>query len=235
MSDPGDSIPNGAAAVSFPGEELILVDSDDQVVGHASKQAVHRGRGLRHRAFSVFLFDDRQRLLIHRRSMHKPLWHGFWTNSCCSHPRRGEVLENSVRRRLREELTCEVARLERVCAFEYHAAFGDAGSEHELCHIYLAQLAPGAQVLGHELEIAELDWVSPDAVDAMMATKERRDLTPWFREEWALLRGAYADRFGAFLATPVAEPVAEPVDGRAAADAAHQAPQARQFAPAVAR
>ena len=202
MSDPGKHAPRGAPAVSFPGEELILVDGHDRVIGHASKLAAHRGQGQRHRAFSVFLFDDQQRLLIHRRSVHKPLWHGFWTNSCCSHPRRGEVLEDSVRRRLREELSCEVASLERVCAFEYQAAFGDAGSEHEFCHIYLAGLAPGSKVQGHELEIAELDWLSPPGVDAIMA-EERNDLTPWFRQEWTLLRGKHAMQLEKFLLTLV--------------------------------
>lgn len=199
MSDSDISAPPGAPAVSFPGEELILVDADDRVVGHTSKLAAHRGSGQRHRAFSVFLFDDQQRLLIHRRSVHKPLWHGFWTNSCCSHPRRGEVLDDSVRRRLREELSCEVSRLERLCAFEYHASFGDAGSEHELCHVYLGALAPGGRVQAHELEIAELEWVSPAHVDKMMA-ETRDDLTPWFREEWALLRGPHAARLESFLA-----------------------------------
>lgn len=191
--------PRGASAVSFPGEELILVDADDREIGYSSKLAAHRGPGQRHRAFSVFLFDDQQRLLIHRRSVHKPLWHGFWTNSCCSHPRRGEALEDSVHRRLREELSCEVNRLERVCAFEYHASFGNAGSEHELCHVYLAGLASGARVQGHELEIAELEWVAIERVDSMMR-EARSDLTPWFREEWALLRGPHAVQFESFLA-----------------------------------
>jgi len=199
MSDPDVTAPPGTEAVSFPGEELILVDADDRVIGHTSKLAAHRGRGQLHRAFSVFLFDEKQRLLIHRRSVHKPLWHGFWTNSCCSHPRRGEAIDHSVRRRLREELSCEVSRLERVCAFEYHAAFGEAGSEHELCHVYLGELAPGARVQGHELEIAELEWVSPAQVDAMMR-QARDDLTPWFRKEWSLLRGPYAAQFETFLA-----------------------------------
>ncbi len=185
-------------AVSFSSEELVLVDEDDLEVGYTSKILAHQGQGKRHRAFSVFLFDRQQRLLLHRRSAHKPLWPGYWTNSCCSHPRRGEELESSVRRRLGEELGCEAQAITRVFAFEYHAAFEDRGSEHELCHVFLARLADHASVQAHPLEVAELAWCNVFSIDAMMK-EERRDLTPWFRQEWALLRGSYRSEFESWL------------------------------------
>lgn len=199
MSDTVFGSPSsGAVAVSFPGEELVLVDGEDHETGYALKADVHRGAGQRHRAFSVFLFDEQQRLLVHRRSAHKPLWPGFWTNSCCSHPRRGEALESAVQRRLREELSCRATELQHVFRFEYHAPFGDVGSEHELCHVYLARAADTASVKGHALEIAELRWIPCDAVDVLMRTRPA-ELTPWFRQEWELLRGPHRDALQAFL------------------------------------
>lgn len=184
-----------APAVSFPDEELILVDGKDAVVGHRDKLAAHAGQGMRHRAFSVFLFDEMGRLLVHRRSAHKPLWPGYWTNSCCSHPRRGESLEASVKRRLYEELGCAPLALRHVCRFEYQASFGAAGSEHELCHIYLARYHSGSALSAHPLEVAELDWLDGEQVDRLMQTRSA-ELTPWFQLEWALLR----ERHGALLA-----------------------------------
>ena len=120
--------------VSSEREELILVDRDDREIGFASKANAHDGDGVLHRAFSLFLFDDDGRLLLQQRAPDKRLWGGYWSNSCCSHPRRGESLEVATRRRLRDELNFET-ELEHVYWFCYQASFGDAGSEHELCHV----------------------------------------------------------------------------------------------------
>ncbi|MDH5246330.1 MAG: isopentenyl-diphosphate delta-isomerase, partial [Betaproteobacteria bacterium] len=86
--------------VSSEREELILVDEDDNEVGHLSKADCHDGQGRLHRAFSVFLFNDAGELLLQQRGRSKRLWPGYWSNSCCSHPRRGESLEIATSRRL---------------------------------------------------------------------------------------------------------------------------------------
>ena len=197
------------APVSFLSEELILVDSRDKIAGHCSKLEAHRGAGRLHRAFSVFVFDLRGRLLIHRRSVHKPLWPGFWTNSCCSHPRRGESLEAAVRRRVREELGIGVNPC-RVFSFEYKASFDDVGTEHELCHVFLARLIDAEALSPHEQEIADFAWLFADEVDEWMAgeaaggkcgedARGNRPLTPWFKMEWRRLRGEYASSLEPFL------------------------------------
>jgi isopentenyl-diphosphate delta-isomerase len=181
-----------SAPVSFASEELILVDSDDQIVGYRSKLDAHRGAGTLHRAFSAFLFDDQGRLLVHQRSMQKPLWPGYWTNSCCSHPRRGETVEAAVTRRLWEELGAAALSLTPVYHFEYQASFGDAGSEHELCHVYLTRSAKSAEIAPHAEEVMDWCWLSLDEVDTWM--EQRSDvLTPWFKQEWQTLRHAHQD------------------------------------------
>jgi isopentenyl-diphosphate delta-isomerase len=186
------------APVSFASEELILVDSDDREIGHCSKLETHQGQGKLHRAFSAFLFDDRGRVLLHQRSGSKPLWPGYWTNSCCSHPRRGEALDAAVHRRLREELGV-VAEALPVYKFEYHASFHDRGSEHELCHIYLARAQGSSAISAHEDEVQDWAWLEVSQVDSWVA--ERRDtLTPWFLMEWRELRETYRDTLDAFIA-----------------------------------
>ena len=110
------------ATVSSDAEQLILVDSDDRVLGHDSKAACHDGAGVLHRAFSLFVFNGAGDLLLQQRSVGKRLWPGYWANSCCSHPRRGESMEQATQRRLQQELgmACDLRYLFK---FEYHAHF----------------------------------------------------------------------------------------------------------------
>ncbi len=170
--------------VSDDGEELILVDGNGNPVGFRSKAECHRGEGLLHLAFSVFLFDGRNRLLIQRRSPAKPLWGGFWSNSCCSHPRRGETVQAAAHRRLREELGLD-AGLQELFSFRYHAAFGEAGSERELCHVLVGRTDRTA--CPNRNEVAELRWVTPSELDREMAEDPHR-FTPWFLMEWPRVR-----------------------------------------------
>src|SRR5271155_4045484 len=101
-------------------DALIVVDGDDRRLGHLSKSLCHEGRGVLHRAFSLLIFNDRGELLVQQRSRAKRLWPLYWSNSCCSHPRRAETMEVATRRRLSEELgiRCD---LKFLFKFQYHA------------------------------------------------------------------------------------------------------------------
>jgi isopentenyl-diphosphate delta-isomerase len=184
--------------VSSEAEELILVDDQDNETGYLSKAACHDGAGILHRAFSVFLFDAEGRVLLQQRATSKRLWGGYWSNSCCSHPRRGESMKIATRRRLRDELNV-AASLEFVYKFVYTATFGDAGAENELCHVYLGQLLETVEPNDHEIAAtrfltgAELDFeleFSPEA------------FTPWLRLEWRTLVSDYADVLNRYAVSP---------------------------------
>ena len=173
--------------VSSESEELILVDCDDTEIGYLSKARCHDGEGVLHRAFSLFLFNEAGKLLLQQRSDTKRLWPGFWSNSCCSHPRRGESMETATVRRLADELNIE-ATLEHVYRFCYTAQFGEAGSENELCHVYLGRVAGEAQP--NDSEIASIRYVSSGALDEELSRYPER-FTPWFKQEWRELEGHY--------------------------------------------
>lgn len=175
------------AVVSFDDEPLILVDEDDNVLGYEAKSVCHDGEGLLHRAFSVFVFDREGRLLLQRRAYGKRLWPGYWSNSCCSHPRRGEEDTAAAGRRVREELGIDPP-LHFLFRFRYHARYRDLGAEHELCSIYAA--VGGGPVTVNVNEIAETVWVAPDALDAAL-TERPDDYTPWLRLEWPRIRGEH--------------------------------------------
>jgi isopentenyl-diphosphate delta-isomerase len=178
-------------AVSFDDEQLILVDSDDGVVGYDTKLNAHRGDGVLHRAFSIILFDGPERVLLQRRSAHKPLWPGFWTNSCCSHPRRGESYATASARRLEEELGLS-ADLVWLYQFEYSARYGDVGSERELCAVLIGSVDSLTGVRVNPLEIQDWGWFDSDEVDRWIA-RSPEQFTPWFKLEWLRLRGELSD------------------------------------------
>jgi isopentenyl-diphosphate delta-isomerase len=180
---------NNGSQVSFDDEALILVDENDLPVGHDSKASVHAGDGMLHRAFSIFLFRDPDTVLLHERSAEKPLWPGYWTNSCCSHPRRGECNDTATGRRLQQELGVS-ADLTYLYKFCYAARYGDRGSERELCSVYIGALGPACEVNPNPREIGRWGWFDCATVDRWLA-RSPEDLTPWFRLEWRQLRTRY--------------------------------------------
>ena len=180
--------------VSSEDEKLILVDEDDRERGQLSKAACHDGDGVLHRAFSAFLFNAAGELLLQQRASSKRLWPGFWSNSCCSHPRQGESMATATRRRLDEELNL-AADLRFVYKFRYQAAYRDLGSEHELCHVFLGRIDD--DVRPNAEEIAAIRFVSTAALDAELAQHPER-FTPWFKMEWDALKTEYADLLDAY-------------------------------------
>ena len=176
---------HGAAAcpnevVSSEREELILVDDQDREVGFQSKADCHDHDGVLHRAFSLFVFNREGEVLLQRRAANKRLWPLYWSNSCCSHPRRGEDMEAAVHRRLYQELRIR-SELNYLYKFQYAASFGDAGSERELCWVY-AGLSDDP-VRANATEISEWRYVSPAQLDRELAQRPER-FTPWFKLEW---------------------------------------------------
>ena len=176
--------------VSFDNEALIIVDAQDRILGHGTKAELHQGTGTLHRAFSIFLFNDAGHVLLQQRSADKPLWPEFWSNTCCSHPRRGESYGIATRRRLKEELGVE-APLRFTHRFRYQAQFSAEGAEHELCSVYVGRIdgdpKPNPQ------EVSDWQWISPSALDGWLETNPQ-NLTPWFKLEWAALRsGEHAE------------------------------------------
>jgi isopentenyl-diphosphate Delta-isomerase len=177
--------------VSFDNEPLILVDADDNVTGYETKVNAHLGDGMLHRAFSIFLFTDDDRVLLQQRSGSKPLWPLYWSNSCCSHPRKGETYEQAVHRRLREELAVD-ADLVYLYRFKYQAEFGEAGTEHELCSVYVGKIPAPVRIDVNPSEIAAWQWMPAADVDRMIV--DQPDLvTPWFVMEWRRLRSEFRE------------------------------------------
>ncbi len=170
--------------VSFDDEAIVLVDRHDNEIGYLSKAEAHQGTGLLHRAFSIFVFDKKGRLLIQRRSAGKRLWPNYWSNTCCSHPRRGEAIDTAVHRRLYEELglRCE---LDFLFKFQYEAQFDANGGENEMCWVFAGHSSQMPRI--NRREISDVCYIEPETLDRQMVDAER-EFTPWFRLEWSRIR-----------------------------------------------
>ncbi len=149
-------------------EEVVLVDTSDQEVGRMEKLKAHR-QGLLHRAFSVFLFNNRGETLIHKRAADKYHSGGLWANSCDGHPRPGETTLDSARRRLSEELGIDCPLYARD-HFIYRVRLDHDLLEHEFLHVLTGTWSSAVQPDPNE--ISELRWLSIDSLSSEIQQNE---------------------------------------------------------------
>ncbi len=158
-------------------EQLILVDRKDKEIGSCTKRACHVGNGKLHRSFSIFVFNSKGQLLLQKRAKHKMLWPGYWSNSCCSHPRVGEPLDVAVHRKLKQEMGFD-CQLKEVFSFVYKVRFGNKGCEYEFDHVFVGRW--DGQPKPNAREVAEWKWEDIDKIREDIKNTPNR-YTPWFR------------------------------------------------------
>jgi isopentenyl-diphosphate delta-isomerase len=156
-------------------EDVVLVDTNDQVVGQMEKVQAHRC-GVLHRAVSVCLFDEQGRWLLQQRALTKYHSPGKWSNSCCSHPRLGETSEEAACRRLFEELgvTCPLVV---GTSFVYRSDVGGGMVEHEFDHLFIGRYTGSFACNSDEVERTE--WWTADEIRAMLLDSPSL-FTAWF-------------------------------------------------------
>ena len=204
MDDERDS-ENCGAEVAADSEPLILVDETDREVGHLSKERCHQGRGVLHRAFSLLIFNGAGEWLLQQRAPSKRLWPLYWSNSCCSHPRRAETLQAAIHRRLYEELGLR-CHLHFLFKFQYQAQFDAAAAEHELCSVFIGRCTDPVTI--NRNEIVAWRWSSPEALQAEMTGPGAGSFTPWFVLEWERIWRDHREVILALQSDPAAAPSA---------------------------
>lgn len=158
----------------YKNDKLICVDLFDKEIGYASKEICHKD-GKLHRAFSVFLYNG-DKVLLQRRAEHKYHSGGLWANSCCSHPRYGETLEEAVGRRLQEELgVC--CRCSEVGSFVYRHKFSDELFEYEYDHVFVGEY--NGMINANTDEIMETRWVEISEIEKLVLNSPEM-LSVWF-------------------------------------------------------
>ena len=139
-------------------EMVILVDENDNKVGTEEKLKAHQ-QGILHRAFSIFIFNSKGQLLLQQRAKHKYHSSELWTNTCCSHPRPEEPIQDATHRRLQEEMgfSCD---MQEILQFTYKASVGNSLTEHEFDHVFVGKY--DGKVLPNPEEVQNYMWVTKE-------------------------------------------------------------------------
>jgi len=167
-------------------EQVILVNEQDEVLGVMEKMEAHE-KALLHRAFSVFVFNEKGELLLQKRAITKYHSGGLWTNTCCSHPRPGESIEEAALRRLNEEMGF-VTDLSKAFSFIYNASFSNGLTEHEFDHVFTG-IYSGAIHINRE-EVETYVFRSLQEI-ASLLEQEPESFTAWFHIAFPKVRDWY--------------------------------------------
>ena len=157
-------------------EKVILVNENDEQIGLMPKMEAHE-KALLHRAFSVFIMNDKNELMLQQRAVHKYHSPGLWTNTCCSHQRDGENSIEAGKRRLQEEMGF-VTELEEVISFIYKAPFDNGLTEHEFDHVLVGNYKGEPAI--NPAEVAAWKWMPIEAVKIDVVHNPKH-YTEWFK------------------------------------------------------
>ncbi|MFC1507889.1 isopentenyl-diphosphate Delta-isomerase [Pseudomonadota bacterium] len=162
-------------------EQVVLVDPHGQVQGVQEKMQAHR-EGALHLAFSVLLYRETaegREFLMHQRALGKYHSGGLWTNTCCSHPRLSETIEQAGLRRLEEEMGITgITQLHDIVSFVYRAELDNRLTEHELDHVLVANIKT-IKIAPNPNEVMAYRWWSQAELEQALATDPQR-FTAWF-------------------------------------------------------
>ncbi len=157
-------------------EYVVLVDSNDNPIGLMEKMEAHIKAEL-HRAFSIFIFNSKGEMMLQQRAFSKYHTPGLWTNTCCSHPRHEETLEQATTRRLQEEMgmRCE---LKEIFHFTYKADVTQGLTEHEIDHVFIGT-TDETPVINTD-EVASWKYETMEFIKIDMI-EHPEVYTPWFK------------------------------------------------------
>jgi isopentenyl-diphosphate delta-isomerase len=157
-------------------EQVILVNEKDEPIGLMNKMEAHE-KAILHRAFSVFILNDNNEVMLQQRAAHKYHSPLLWTNTCCSHQRAGETNIQAGKRRLYEEMGFEV-ELKELFHFIYKAPFDNGLTEHELDHVMIGY--SNSEPLINPEEVARWKWMKIEAIKDDMI-QNPAEYTVWFK------------------------------------------------------
>ncbi|MBI2259489.1 MAG: isopentenyl-diphosphate Delta-isomerase [Flavobacteriia bacterium] len=157
-------------------EKLILVDENDNVIGTSNKLEVHQ-KGLLHRAFSILIFNTKGELLIQKRAVEKYHSKGLWSNTCCSHPIEGENEQNTINKKLKQEMGI-VTEVQFAYHFIYKIELDNGLIENELDKVYIGEYE--GEIKANPLEVSDFKWIGLELLRKEMASRPR-DYTHWFK------------------------------------------------------
>jgi isopentenyl-diphosphate delta-isomerase len=159
-------------------EKVILVDSNDKVIGEMEKLEAHQKAQL-HRAVSVFIFNSKNELLLQKRAKSKYHSPGLWTNTVCTHPRPNESNEDAAERRLNEEMGIKHIKLTKLFDFIYKEEFDNGLTEYEFDHVFVGY--SDALPIPEPTEVCDFLYIDRDRLLDKIQ-KNPDNYTVWFKK-----------------------------------------------------
>jgi isopentenyl-diphosphate Delta-isomerase len=156
-------------------EEVILVNEQDEELGFLEKMEAHR-KAVLHRAFSVFIFNNKGEMLLQKRASHKYHSGGLWTNACCSHPRPGEKTSDAASRRLNEEMGFQTA-IKKIFDFTYKAEFDNGLTEFEFDHVFAGEY--DGIIKANPEEVSDYCYKNIEEIEQSLQSHPKK-YTAWF-------------------------------------------------------
>ena len=156
--------------------DIILVNERDEPIGTMGKMEAHQ-QALLHRAFSVFIFNEKGEMLLQKRSAEKYHSGGLWTNACCSHPKPGESLIEAAEKRLKEEMGFK-ANMKKAFDFIYKASFENGLTEYEFDHVFIGYY--NGPILPEKTEVSDYCFLSMENILKFIESHPRH-FTVWFK------------------------------------------------------
>lgn len=156
--------------------DVILVDEHDVQTGTMEKMEVHQ-KALLHRAFSIFIFNKKGEMLLHKRADKKYHSGGLWTNACCSHPAPGEDTLTAAKKRLQEEMGFDTV-IEKAFDFIYQAPFDNGLTEHEFDHVFVGSYE--GPVVPNAEEVSDYCYKPVEDIRHSIQSHPRQ-YTEWFK------------------------------------------------------
>lgn len=169
-------------------EFVVLVDERNNPIGTAPKDIVHTKSTPLHRAFSLFLFNSKNELLLTKRASTKKTFPGVWTNTVCGHLAPGESTVNAAKRRLKDELGMAVSEMKEVAPYRYRFADQNGIVENEICPILVAY--SDIQPTPNPMEVEDWKWI-PWKQFLEEAKSASIPYSPWSIEEAKILANVF--------------------------------------------
>ena len=174
-------------------ENCIIVDNDDNILGKDTKINCHLGEGKLHRAFSVLLFNTKNKLLIKKRASEKITFPSIWANSCCSHPLYSDNEEDGIigakkaaKRKLSQELgintsLIELHDIQYITKMHYRSRADKKWIEHEIDYIFV--IKKDLDIIPNSNEIEQTKYVDQNELQLLFDAADNKSITigPWFR------------------------------------------------------
>lgn len=157
--------------------KLVVVNERDKKVDLKDKLECHLNKGILHRAFTIFIFNSKNQLLIQKRSKNKFLWPLIWESSCSGHPLQDEDCISAGEKRLEKELGFS-CKLKFLAKFKHQAKYRNIGTENEICSLLIGNYY--GRVKPNPREVGEWKWIGLKSLKKDLIKKPKK-YAPWLK------------------------------------------------------